>query len=405
MATTDTHVAILGAGPTGLEAALACVDTGRSFTLFEAAPQVAGAIRCWGHVNLFTPWDMNVSPRMARHLDSAGVAVPSGEALPTGHELVERLLAPVAALPVVAGRLRLATRVDTVGRHGLLKHEEIASAERASRPFRLLVESEAGEEMISADVVLDCTGTYASPNCLGDGGIPAPGERALESRIRRALPDFDAEASEWAGTSILLVGAGASAQTAAAGLASLVARAPGTTVVWAVRHPEPTWGAVADDPLPARASLVASSDRLLAGARSGVEVRADSVVEGLARRDGRVAVTLRRGERTEEVVVDRILSLTGFVGDHHLYRQLQVHECYATSAPMDLSAALLGADAGNCLDQAAHGAEVLRNPEPGFFILGMKSYGRVNQYLMRIGWEQVDEVFGLLDAPEAPTAA
>jgi hypothetical protein len=55
---------------------------------------------------------------------------------------------------------------------------------------------------------------------------------------------------------------------------------------------------------------------------------------------------------------------------------------------------LLGAGAGDCLGQQSHGAEVLKNPEPNFYILGIKSYGRNNTFLMRVGWQQVDEVFG-----------
>ena len=35
-------------------------------------------------------------------------------------------------------------------------------------------------------------------------------------------------------------------------------------------------------------------------------------------------------------MVDRVLALNGGVGDFTLYRQLQVHECYATAAPMKL---------------------------------------------------------------------
>lgn len=31
--------------------------------------------------------------------------------------------------------------------------------------------------------------------------------------------------------------------------------------------------------------------------------------------------------------MDHIVSLTGYTGDAGLYRQLQVHECYATAAP------------------------------------------------------------------------
>jgi len=105
---------------------------------------------------------------------------------------------------------------------------------------------------------------------------------------------------------------------------------------------------------------------------------------------------LQNGGEPRTVMVDRVLSLTGYVGDASLYRQLQIHECYATCGPMNLSAALLGAGAGDCLAQTTHGAETLKNPEPGFFILGSKSYGRNNTFLMRVGWQQVEEVFGLV---------
>jgi len=61
---------------------------------------------------------------------------------------------------------------------------------------------------------------------------------------------------------------------------------------------------------------------------------------------------------------------------------------------MKLAATLL-ASKGNggsadCLAQAAPGAATLQNPEPFFFIVGMRSYGRNSSFLMRIGYEQVD---------------
>jgi hypothetical protein len=74
-----------------------------------------------------------------------------------------------------------------------------------------------------------------------------------------------------------------------------------------------------------------------------------------------------------------------------------VHECYATCGPIKLAAALIGeSGGGDCLAQAGHGPETLVNPEPGFFILGSKSYGRNSQFLLRVGWEQVDQVFSLI---------
>ncbi len=397
------HVAVLGAGPIGLEAALAAAERGWPVTVYEASERVAGHVREWGHVRLFTPWDLLVSPRMA----AAGVPVPAGDGPPTGHELAERVLEPVAALPAVAAALRLGTRVHAVSRQGLLKSDEIGTGRRAARPFRLLVEGPHGEERVErADVVLDCTGSYGTPNTLGDGGIPAPGETRHGDRIAYRIPDLERDGAAWAGRTVLLTGAGASAQTAARAFAR---HAPATRVVWAVRDAAPDWGAVPGDPLPERAALHASSAALAAGASDVVELRAGRAVEGLAGRDGRLSVTLRGPDGAEqEVVVDRVLALNGSVGDHSLYRQLQVHECYATAGPMALAASLLAAGGGgDCLAQVGAGPEVLRTPEPGFFILGAKSYGRNSQFLLRLGWEQVDDVLGLLDAERtaAPAAA
>ncbi len=412
------RLAILGAGPIGLEAALAAADAGMPFTLYEAGPAVATNVRAWGHVRLFTPWEMDVSPRMRRHLEAAGEPAPgatavgamaagaaaaNGAACPTGNDLADQLYDRVAALPAIAPRLRLATRVLAVGREGLLKHEEIATAGRARQPFRLLLAAADGTERIEhAEVVIDATGTFGHPNTLGDGGIPAPGERRLGDEIRRTIPDLAREAADWAGRTVLLAGGGASAQTAVRDLAELARSAPGTRVVWALRRAEPSWGSPPDDPLPERARLAAAAAVLAAGASPAVAAERGVVVEAIAR-DGaneRLAVTLRRtgpgANGTRQVAVDCVLALTGSVGDHHLYRQLQVHECYATSGPMKLSAALLGAAAGDCLEQTSHGAEALANPEPGFYILGSKSYGRNNSFLLRVGWEQVSEVFAVL---------
>jgi hypothetical protein len=398
------RVAILGAGPVGLAAALAVADAGWPFTVYEAAPRVGGNVARWGHVRLFTPWSMNLSDNMARHLRAAGIAPPEPDRYPTGAELVERLLQPLAALPELAPNIAVGTRVLGVGREGLLKHEEIASPERAAHPFRLLLRRPDGSTGIAtASLVLDCTGTYSTPNSAGDGGLPAPGEDELGKRIVRTVPDLVGNRDAWAGRTILLLGAGKSAQTAARDLAALAVWAPGTRVIWAVRATRPDWGEVPDDPLPERQDLVESSRRLARGLAAGIRVLTGVAVDTFRPDHGRIVVRLRGlGER--ELPVDRVLSLTGYVPDASLYSQLQVHECYATAAPIELSAQLLGDDAGDCLAQRSHGVDVLRSPEPNFFLLGAKSYGRNSQFLLRIGYQQVDEVVGAYQAASSVAA-
>lgn len=61
-----TRIALLRAGPLCLEAALAAARRDADFTVYEAAGTVGGHARRWGHVRTFTPWSMNVSPRMRR---------------------------------------------------------------------------------------------------------------------------------------------------------------------------------------------------------------------------------------------------------------------------------------------------------------------------------------------------
>ena len=404
-----THILILGAGPTGLEAGLAAVEIGLDFTILEMADGPAGNVRSWGHVRTFTPWSMNVSRRATEQLAAAGVGVPGGDLCPTGHELVRDLLCPIAELAELAPRIRYGTRVLEIGRDGLLKNEEIGTDQRGETPFRVLIEQAGEESLVFADVVLDCTGSYHNPNALGGSGIHAPGERSVADSIVRVVPDVIGNESDWARQRILLVGSGYSAQTVARDLQELCSRHPDTEVTWAMRSQAPTLGEVENDPLPERAALVALARDLISAAASGaaddpgIAVRLGRSVEGLRRASAGIEVTLRNSatREMETVVVDRVIALTGYVGDHTIYRQLQVHECWATSGPMKLSAALLASSSVDCLDQTSQGADTLKNPEPDFFILGAKSYGRNSTFLMRVGWDQVDEVFSLISRSPA----
>ncbi len=399
--TTDSvvagHVAILGAGPIGLDAALACSAAGWSFTLYEAGDSVAAHVRAWQHARMFTPWSLNVSPRMRDRLQGAGHHVPDGDAVPSGAELITDLLDPLAALPEIRTHLNLQAQVTAIARQGLLKHEQIGTDTRAARPFRLLIDTPDGETAASAELVLDCTGTYGVANTIGEGGIPAPGER--HTRIVHTLPDTN-DPERWSGV-VVLVGAGKSAQTAARDLGAL----PHTQVEWIVRAEDPDWGQVENDSLPGRHQLVTTSQALTRGDNPQVTVRTGTYVASLDDHADRVRVGLTNAFGSVEYVeADHVIGLTGYTGDASIYRQLQVHECYATAAPIALSAVLLGSQSNDCLAQPAVGFDVLRNPEPHFYILGSKSYGRLNTFLLRSGYEQVSDLIAAYTRPLAPSA-
>src|SRR5207247_5303932 len=91
-------LAIIGAGPVGLEAALAALDAGFDVHVFERG-EVGAHPLAWGHVRMFTPWRMNLGPVSRAHLERSGWTSPDPETAPTGRELVECYLDPAARLP------------------------------------------------------------------------------------------------------------------------------------------------------------------------------------------------------------------------------------------------------------------------------------------------------------------
>lgn len=390
------RIAIIGAGPIGLEAALQGARLGYDVQVYERG-RVGHNMRSWGHVRLFSAWDINHSPLGAETLREVGADVADPGDYLTGAEHVERCLRPLVQSAALKGRVHEGAEVASVGRDGIGKGDLIGGP-RHEHPFHLLIEGPGGEEMVEADVVFDCSGSYGNPNWMGNGNIPALGERRLRDRIAYHLEDITGAARHrYEGRRVLLVGSGHSAATALDELTTLAE----TSVVWIARtgrrRPLPV---IANDPLPERARLSEMANRLASGAHPSVEYHPATAVERVAANGDGLEVGLRSGGARPSVHVDRILAHVGYRPDNRIYSELQVHECYASLGPMKLAAALLGegrGDSADCLAETSRGPEVLENPEPNFFIIGAKSYGKNSNFLIRIGIQQVQEVYGLLE--------
>ena len=91
--------------------------------------------------------------------------------------------------------------------------------------------------------------------------------------------------------------------------------------------------------------------------------------------------------------VERVIANVGCTPERNIYRELQIHESYTTLGPANQAAALNLMPAP---DSGLSSADLLTNPEPNFFILGAKSYGRSPQFLLRDGFEQIRGVFQLI---------
>ncbi len=383
-------VAVVGAGPVGLAAAAHLVARGETPLVLEAGPTAGASVLAWGHVRLFSPWRYVVDRVAVALLEPAGWTAPDPEALPTGRELVERYLAPLAALPAIRPHLRLGTRVVSVSRRGL---DKMKTPGREQAPFVLRLEGPGGETEVLARAVIDASGTYRSPGPLGANGTPAVGERRLAERIVYGIPDvLGRDRARYAGRRVLVAGSGHSAFNALLDLDQLAREAPGTEVTWLVRRTDVgrLFGGGKADALPARGEL-GERVRGLVGQRGARQVSAR--LAALERTPEGIAALDEAGARV--AVVDEIVAVTGFRPDLSITRELRLDLDDRVEAPRAL-APLIDPNLHSCGTVPPHGAAELAHPEPGFYMVGMKSYGRAPTFLMLTGYEQVRSVVAAL---------
>src|SRR5262245_31503951 len=118
------RVAVLGAGPVGVEAALYAASLKMTVRLYERG-DVGANLRQWGHVRLFTPFAMNTTPlgRATLRADSPRGKMPADADLLTGREHLAAYLEPLARGSLLSGCVQTKTAVLAVGRKGCLKEE------------------------------------------------------------------------------------------------------------------------------------------------------------------------------------------------------------------------------------------------------------------------------------------
>ena len=136
-------VAVVGAGPVGLAAAAHILARGMKPIVLEAGDSVAHAVRQWGHVQLFSPWEYNIDRAAEQLLAPTGWNSPDPHQYPTGAELVEHYLEPLAAKTELATYIHTSSRVTDISRVGF---DKLKSRGRENAPFELRYQNGQGPE-------------------------------------------------------------------------------------------------------------------------------------------------------------------------------------------------------------------------------------------------------------------
>jgi hypothetical protein len=386
----DLPIAVIGAGPVGLAAAAHLLAQGLPVKLYEAGPAVAANLRDWGHVQVFTPWRYCVDAAATALLQRQGWRLPAAAAFPTGAELVARYLEPLAATPELAAVIETGARVTAISRRGL---DKVVSRGREKQPFVLAVASTGGIRRDLARAVIDASGTWTTPNPLGGSGLPAEGEAAFADRIAYGIPDILGRSRDvYAGMTTLVVGAGHSAGNALLELARLADAEPQTSFLWATRNTDLVriYGGGAADQLPARGELGAEVRQLAESGR--VTLVTGFSILALHEEHGRIIVEGETAQGRHRIgPVDRIIAATGQRPDLSLTRELRLDLDPWLESTKALGP-LIDPNEHSCGSVPPHGHRELAHPEPGFYTVGVKSYGRAPTFLLLTGYEQVRSV-------------
>lgn len=378
-------VAVIGAGPQGLAAAAHLLERGLNPLVLEAGNGAASAVAEWGHVRLFSPWSELTDAASRRLLESTRWAAPA-KGYPTGAQWIDGYLAPLAE--ELGDRIRYGTRVVGVGRRG---RDLSVDGGRDEQPFVVHVQrSDGQEERIEVSAVIDASGTWRNPSPAGADGLLALGEKGAQEAgvLDYRIPAME-DAAELAGKHVVVIGSGHSAATAVNTLARIAKREPGTRISWVLRRGTVgnTFGGGAADELPERGLL---GQRAKESVESGsVDLVTGFRTDRVRIEDGRAVLTSEDGRQLN--AIDRVFVLTGFRPDLSFLSEVRLDLDVRLQAPARI-AAEVDPNIHSCGSVRATGAADLAHPEPGFYIVGAKSYGRAPTFLALTGFEQVRSV-------------
>ncbi|WP_256921982.1 NAD(P)-binding domain-containing protein [Leifsonia sp. NCR5] len=385
-------MAIIGAGPIGLAAAAHLVERSIPFEIYETGDASGHSVAQWAHIRFFSPWKMLIDRAAARLLADTGWAAPDEKVLPTGGKFLDEYLAPLAALDSIRPHIHYGVTVSDVSREGM---DRTRSTGRADTPFLLRIHDAGEVREVTARAVIDASGTYLTPNSLASSGLDPLGLPAVAEYVSHALPDVvGRERARFAGKRVTVVGAGHSAANTLLNLAALKREVPDTQITWLIRNVSAVRVSTSDDDqLIERAAIGKRVDRLI---DTGAIEQLDrfEILRLAPTADGVKLIGQRAGELVEHDT-DVVVNATGFRPNLDMLREIRLDLDEIVEAPVRL-APLIDPNIHSCGTVEPHGFAELQQPEPNFFLAGMKSYGRAPTFLLATGYEQVRSITAYL---------
>ena len=385
---TET-VAIIGAGPVGLAAGAHALERGLTPIIFEQGNEVGFAIRQWQHVKMFSPWEFNVDAASEKLLNETDWKRPDDGELPTGGELVKRYIEPLGTKTILKNHIKLNAEVTAISRVGF---DKLKTEGREKAKFEIRYTQDDKPQVALVDAVIDISGTWSTPNPGGSNGLPAIGEPEASQHISYVMPDvLGSKWEQFANKRVAVLGGGHSAVGTILDLITLKEDAPDTSITWLVRGENTTrsFGGGEDDQIEARGALGTKFKHLVESGKISIESGFN--LTQITQNENGLKINSGAIEDDRHVMADELVVATGFRPSYSFATELRLELDSATECPPIL-APMIDPNVHSCGTVRPHGARELAQPETGYYIAGMKSYGRAPTFLMITGYEQVRSI-------------
>lgn len=415
-------IAIIGAGPIGIETALYARFLGYDVAIFER-DEIGSSVKALGGLPMLTPFSLSCSP-----LGISAISTNDpGHVLPDLHKTIsyqtwlDGYLRPLAKTDLLSDCFRLRTRVISIGKESYFKQDQVSYDERFEELFWLLIEEESGEQSyFECDIVIDCCGLTSEQQGFGPGGLPVLGESSIKleptdgstrfpyfcsTTTRRGKIEFSQfDFNTLAGRNIGLVGDSYLAWFCASKLASLKDKVEATNIHWIKRQlPANNVSSAmelsvegSNDVMPERYRLQQEANRWLEN--SLITWHTNSQVYSIGMEEDAWKIKLC-GAETVELKLDALFSFGRSQPDWKLSSNLQLELSGSYDSPRNLESALKSVDLRTLTMESS--SDSLVTSEPNYYVLGSKSFGRAADFFFHFGLMQILDLFKLINDRES----